>query len=534
MKRCIICGSPYDESSTVCEICGTPYIDIPDLVNEQDDVFVESSTPEMQDEQDDDFTEEGSVDLAEESVPEEEEEPEEKEELVEGPQREQLKETSGQRISPEQEKPEVQPKPDVHADSEEMTDKGRRYDQGARPQSEIVYDRKVQPVRPQGGAIYGQNGQPARPQGGAIYGQNGQPVRSQGGMVYGQNARPVRPQGRNVYGQNGQGDRPQGRPPYGQNGQPVRPQGRPPYDPDMRGGRPQGRPPYDPNRQGRQPVRTPYMAAQGRPNAGMPRQGTYGQRMLQESRKLLHSPLFLMLTILYTAAIIASAVSSFMQNLNFSQILQMLTNVDAPGELMAYVEKVVDLFSKFDNGAFMIVLVSKIPDVFLCLGFWIAFLTSGKRREKVSGGGFLSARIGLILKLITGCVLMLVCLLLAVTFVVSAWVSGIQTAKVASVIFLAAMIILTMIIVMYFFCCLHTIKVCESNMARGEACGKASMYAAVLTMLGSLFSVIMLLSSVVNMEIAGIVSAACSIGWMILMGLWILGYRSKVNGGKRK
>ena len=257
----------------------------------------------------------------------------------------------------------------------------------------------------------------------------------------------------------------------------------------------------------------------------MMRQGGYGQRLMIESRKALHSPLFLLITFLYTAAIAASAVSAVMQNLNFSHILQMLISVDAPGELMTYANKVVELLSRFDSGAVIIVLVSRIPDVFLCLGLWIAYLTSGKRRRKMPGAGFLFARIGLVLKLIAGCVLMLVCLLLAVTFAVSAWVSGIRATEVASVIFLAAMIVLTMIIVMYFFCCLHTVKVCECNMVRGESEGRASAYAAVLTILASLLSVLVLLYSVVNMEIVGIISAACSMVWMILMGIWMLGYR---------
>ncbi|MDD6615621.1 MAG: hypothetical protein PUF13_05910 [Lachnospiraceae bacterium] len=364
------------------------------------------------------------------------------------------------------------------------------------------------------------------PQGRVIYGQNDQDVRPRRRAPYDQNAGGVRPQRRSPYDQSAGGARPQERAPYSQNAGGARPQERAPYGQNAGGARPQGRTPYDQNVQGRAPQgRTPYAPAQARPNNGMMRQGGYGQRLMIESRKALHSPLFLLITFLYTAAIAASAVSAVMQNLNFSHILQMLISVDAPGELMTYANKVVELLSRFDSGAVIIVLVSRIPDVFLCLGLWIAYLTSGKRRRKMPGAGFLFARIGLVLKLIAGCVLMLVCLLLAVTFAVSAWVSGIRATEVASVIFLAAMIVLTMIIVMYFFCCLHTVKVCECNMVRGESEGRASAYAAVLTMLASLLSVLVLLYSVVNMEIVGIISAACSMVWMILMGIWMLGYR---------
>ena len=364
------------------------------------------------------------------------------------------------------------------------------------------------------------------PQGRVIYGQNDQDVRPRRRAPYDQNAGGVRPQRRSPYDQSAGGARPQERAPYSQNAGGARPQERAPYGQNAGGARPQGRTPYDQNVQGRAPQgRTPYAPAQARPNNGMMRQGGYGQRLMIESRKALHSPLFLLITFLYTAAIAASAVSAVMQNLNFSHILQMLISVDAPGELMTYANKVVELLSRFDSGAVIIVLVSRIPDVFLCLGLWIAYLTSGKRRRKMPGAGFLFARIGLVLKLIAGCVLMLVCLLLAVTFAVSAWVSGIRATEVASVIFLAAMIVLTMIIVMYFFCCLHTVKVCECNMVRGESEGRASAYAAVLTILASLLSVLVLLYSVVNMEIVGIISAACSMVWMILMGIWMLGYR---------
>lgn len=272
---------------------------------------------------------------------------------------------------------------------------------------------------------------------------------------------------------------------------------------------------------------------QQQPGRMASRQGMHGQKLMQDARKAFHSPAFLILTILYTAFIAASVASAFMQDLSFSQIVQMLANLSPSNEIMSYTDKVAGLLSRFDSGAMVIVLVSRIPDMLLCLGFWIAYLTSGARRERMSGGGFLLARIVLILKLIIACILMLVCLLLAVTFAVSAWVSGLQATKVAAIIFLVAVIVLTMMVVMYFFCCLHTVKVCKMNAVKGEGAGKVSAYAAVITILAALVSVISLLFSVVNTEIAGIISSACLIGWLVLLGIWILAYRSRVNAAGR-
>lgn len=589
MKRCIICGHPNDGNSAVCEICGHPYIDIPDMDRDQtiDMVSSEDKTEteivsaepaeeaaehEAQERTEDPVGHEARKKVGKAAEREMQEETQkaagcevrkESEKAIEREVKEEAGKAAGielqSEISEEEfernlklqqnfkekslEFPEEISDQNVSLEPEKMSAQDTQNLQLNFEEKVIRDSQKIQKHLEREELQRKQDGGADVKKAAVQTGRNNQRAAEetdrkerinrsmptgypQGRVIYGQNDQDVRPRRRAPYDQNAGGARPQRRPPYDQSAGGARPQERAPYGQNAGGARPQGRTPYDQNVQGRAPQgRTPYAPAQARPNNGMMRQGGYGQRLMLESRKALHSPLFLLITFLYTAAIAASAVSAVMQNLNFSHILQMLISVDAPGELMTYANKVVELLSRFDSGAVIIVLVSRIPDVFLCLGLWIAYLTSGKRCRKMPGAGFLFARIGLVLKLIAGCVLMMVCLLLAVTFAVSAWVSGIRATEAASVIFLAAMIVLTMIIVMYFFCCLHTVKVCECNMVRGESEGRASAYAAVLTILASLLSVLVLLYSVVNMEIVGIISAACSMVWMILMGIWMLGYR---------
>jgi hypothetical protein len=369
----------------------------------------------------------------------------------------------------------------------------------------------------QTGASSGKNGEESQSR--APYSPNvASQASAQGRTLYGSNgADQASTQGRTLYGSNGAGQASmRGRAPYDSN---SAGQNRAPYPPN---GQPQRR---MPDNQGR-PVRQPQQ------NGAAPRQGMYGQQMMQNARKAFHSPLFLIITILYTAAIAGSVASVFLQELSFSQILQMLTNFDAPNAVMTYAEKVVGLLSKIDNGTYVIGLGAKIPDVFLCLGFWIAYLTSGAKRKKMSGVGFVFSRIALVVKMIVSCLLMLAGLLLAVTFVVSAWVSDVQETKIASVIFLAALIVLTMFIIMFFFSALHTVSVCSRNV-KGETGGKVSVFTAILTILIALCSVISLLSAIVNVEIGGMVGHACKIGWMVLAGFWIILYRGKVNREKR-
>lgn len=264
------------------------------------------------------------------------------------------------------------------------------------------------------------------------------------------------------------------------------------------------------------------------PGAGMVRQGVYGQRLMGQAKGMFRSPLFVLLALLNTVALGVSVAGILMKELNYSGLLSVLKNFDMPVEALVYVDKLMDLLSKAE-GVTVFELAGKVPDLLLCLGIWVLFVTALRKKESMASAGFLTVKIVVILKMIVSCIVLIACLVFSVTLVVSAWVSGGRTALIASAVFLGIMIIVSMAVIMYFFCLLHALKVCRKNAVMGEEFGTIPLYAAVLTIVIALVSVVGLLSAIVNVEIAGIVSYGCQIGWMLLLGIWMMSYRNKTG-----
>lgn len=251
---------------------------------------------------------------------------------------------------------------------------------------------------------------------------------------------------------------------------------------------------------------------------------------MERSKKMFHSPVFFIIALMCTVFTVTTIASVLLQDLSFSQVINILANFDAPSELMEYANRILSFISNIGSGVILVSLLLHLPELLLCAGFWILFATSGRGRESMPGAGFLCTKIYIIIKMIIVCIVMLICLILAVVFAVSAWMSAALEPKIISAVFLVVMIVVTMMVIMYFFCLLHTVKVCRANALYGDNFSSVSGYAAVLTILAALGSVLGLLSAIVNVEMAGIASFACKIGWMVLAGLWILVYKSKING----
>ncbi len=265
------------------------------------------------------------------------------------------------------------------------------------------------------------------------------------------------------------------------------------------------------------------------PNRMPVRMGLSGRQLAEQSKRMFRSPVFFLIAVLCTVFTVTTIASVLLQELSFSQVVNILANFDAPSELMAYANKILNFISNLGGGMVMVSLLLHLPEFLLCAGVWILFITAGKSQEPMPGTGFLCTKIYIIIKMVIMCIVMLICLIMSVVFTVSAWMSVILEAKIISAVFLAAMIVITMMVIMYFFCLLHTVKVCRANAVQGDNFSSVSRYAAVLTILAALGSVIGLLSAIVNSETAGIVSFSCKIGWMVLAGLWILIYRNKIK-----
>ena len=468
MKRCIICGNLGDDNSTVCEVCGNPYMDLDD------------DAPDRMEAGDDPVTE-PEPDISEDWEPEQEapvaEEVEAQDEISEA---EEIEEEPEQQAIAPKEEPEQQ----AMAPEEEP-------EQGTVPA--LKAKQTVQTARPR---TAGNNGHRMK-SGPQIYGQ----MAGQGA------ADQMQPDGMLRRTMNGN-DRPANHHPTAGVRRPIASQGRPM------------------NSQGQPMMQNRPMSA---PQYDMPSMGFRNTKIREMSKKSFQSPIFLLVALLQTVYLAGSIAAIFMKQLNFSQVMRLITGISMPTQITGYMDQLLKLMAKLDTGAALANLAIRIPDILMCLGLWMIVFAARSKKTEMPGVGFTFLKIVVIIGLIKSCVLMLAGLVISVALVVSAWVSGVQTMIVAAVVTLVIMIVLTMLVVMYYFSYLAMLRTFRTNTQKGESYGAASGYVAVVYILMGLFGIIGLLSGIVNGEISGIVGSAGRIGWMLLMAFWIFGYRSTLG-----
>lgn len=479
MKRCIICGNLGDDNSTVCEVCGNPYMDLdddaPDRMEAGDDPVTEPE-PDISE----DWEPEQEAPVAEEV--EAQDEISEAEEIEEEPEQQAI----APKEEPEQQTmaPEEEPEQQAMAPEEEP-------EQGTVPA--LKAKQTVQTARPR------------------TAGNNGHRMKS-GPQIYGQMAGQgatdqMQPDGMLRRTMNGN-DRPANHHPTAGVRRPIAGQGRPM------------------NSQGQPMMQNRPMSA---PQYDMPSMGFRNTKIQEMSKKSFQSPIFLLVALLQTVYLAGSIAAIFMKQLNFSQVMRLITGISMPTQITGYMDQLLKLMAKLDTGAVLANLAIRIPDILMCLGLWMIVFAARSKKTEMPGVGFTFLKIVVIIGLIKSCVLMLAGLIISVALVVSAWVSGVQTMIVAAVVTLVIMIVLTMFVVMYYFSYLAMLRTFRTNTQKGESYGAASGYVAVVYILMGLFGIIGLLSGIVNGEISGIVGSAGRIGWMLLMAFWIFGYRSTLG-----
>lgn len=321
----------------------------------------------------------------------------------------------------------------------------------------------------------------------------------------------------------------------------VRPMVRGPQPPQMANpqGRPvmadpQGRPAMRNPQQGRPVMRDP----QGRPVQGRPMpqmrqmsgaQAQYTARVVKASRSAIKSPLFVLVVLFHIAAAAGSIMAVLMHQLNYGQIVKLLNEINIPSNMVSYVDKVSDALRQLDTGLTPVNIGLQVPAVLFALGLLLVLFCALIAKNKMSGIGFVFMKIVVIINMICACIAMLGMLIVAVAFLIAAWVGDSKEQITIAIIVLAAAIIITMFVVMYFFCYLATIKTIRVNSNKGESYGKVSVYVAFISIITSLFSVVGILSGIVNNEIASLVSSAGSLGGGLLLGIWLFNYRGRMK-----
>lgn len=115
-----------------------------------------------------------------------------------------------------------------------------------------------------------------------------------------------------------------------------------------------------------------------------------GGRVLTAAREALKSPLFLVIAVLQTVGLVGSVAAIFMKELNFSQIMRLITSVQLPAQFNGYMDILMKLMTKLDNDAVVANLALCVPDLLFCLGLWLLVFASRTRKEKCPAQALLS------------------------------------------------------------------------------------------------------------------------------------------------
>ncbi|MCC8137862.1 MAG: hypothetical protein LIO76_07325 [Clostridiales bacterium] len=266
----------------------------------------------------------------------------------------------------------------------------------------------------------------------------------------------------------------------------------------------------------------------GSGHQGSKHSGT-AHRIMLAAQDALSSPLLLVIALLQTVYFVSAAAAVFMRQLNYEQFAKLLTLLPFPSQISGYVTMFQAAMAQLDSGAPVLNLVIRVPDLLLCVSLWTLWITARNADEKMPGTGFLFMKITAILNMVASCLVLLLVLVVCVIFVIAAWNAGTTSLITIAVVTLAVAIILTLAVIMYFFCWLATIKTIQKNAVNGERYGNASVYVAAVKMVIALTAIVSILSGIVNLEITGILTGIGQLGWMILFGVWILKYRSTLR-----
>ncbi len=544
MKRCIVCGNIFDDKYSFCGVCGNPLVEITDdeegsaaAAGEPNDAAGQSGE-DIEEELRRSWAQMQDKDNANADAPDSVDTTVLEQEMSQGTQPSQMPQGTMDQTPSEEASHTDSPAEEAQTDgaeepTQEQPESAREETEPEKKTQEIPQPDKAETKEPDKAAAQ-QNRRPRRMRSGPqIYGQesmgtytgaqgvirrdvhgsaanvqqmsqgapmNGQQM-PQGSPVNGQQM----PQGSPVNGQqmsqggpmNGQ-QMPQGGPAYGQ----QMPQGGPMYGQQM----PQGGPVY--GQQGPQPGRVNHL--------------------MEKAQEIIRSPLLLVAAILSTIYLVGAVLAIFMRELNYSQISNLLSSVGWPSQLSSYVSVIRSVLNSLDTGALVLNLLFRLPDLLFCIGLWIVCINVRTNEGGMSGAGFTFIRIDVIINLIEACLVLLVVLVLSVILTIATVSAGTPGLMAVAIVVLVAAIVVTMAVIMYYFCYLATIRSLHVNAGKGEPCGKVSRYVAVVQIILALTSIVTILSGIINLEISGILSGVGRLFGMILFGVWILRYRNEM------
>ncbi len=256
-----------------------------------------------------------------------------------------------------------------------------------------------------------------------------------------------------------------------------------------------------------------------------------GQQLMQKARKMVRSPLFFLMLLLYTAATVSSIINVVGGNVIHTLNAFQAAAQSALGSSMAitFLNGVIDMVEGLSATIILAAgAVLSLPGVIVCLGLWLIFLLTRRDGGPVSTTGYTMTKVMLLLKFIFLCLLLTAGLIISVAFVVAAGAASSTASIIVGIILLVIMILLSVFTVLFYVQLLHSIKVIKMNVKTGANLGRIPVFVPVMAIILCILSVVGMLPMSPD-DYLGLVCQGTSAAWMLFGGIWLMVYRAKTR-----
>ena len=279
----------------------------------------------------------------------------------------------------------------------------------------------------------------------------------------------------------------------------------------------------------------------GRASSGYERGSASGSGLLmKKARKRMRNP-FLFLAILFYTIHLAAQVLNIVMGYSIENLTIMYHTVlkytgknvatEFASNMLNLVKSVNDSHKLYVMGGQLFFL---LPVLLIVIGTWCAFFAISHRKKEVSTGGLTCAKVGVVLRLIEVCVILLGAIAFAVVFVVravTAMSEGTSTSAVvliAGVIGLLVLILAAVFVILYYVQVLYALKVIRTNVKTGTEIGKIPGFAILVGVIGCLFTAGTMVLMAPD-DYIGLAAKGSYAVWLLLTAFWALIYRGTVK-----
>lgn len=261
------------------------------------------------------------------------------------------------------------------------------------------------------------------------------------------------------------------------------------------------------------------------------------EQIRRKSRKMVKSPLFFLMALVYTVSVVASVLNVVTGSAreNIRTVANTITNYLGQSTVISLMNQGVEKLMQQDDLVLLGTgILMTLPAIFIMLGLWMAFFSTSARRQHVSTGGYTLVRVIEIIRFIAACLVLLAGIALSVSFVVAAGTEMSSGSGNSMVTMIVAIIVLLVIVIaavftiMYYVQLLFTIKTVRTNVRDGEYIGKIPGFVIFIGILLCLATAAGMIPMAPD-DYIGLAARGSKAAWLLLASIWALVYRGVVK-----